>query len=370
MMSCEKRGYEGLVAVTLIAGVILLIAALSRLGGLIKYVPYPLISGFTTGIAVIIFSSQVKDFFGLKLEHVPADFISKWSALLSALPTFDYLTSAVALGTLASILIIRRFFPMIPWGITSVVLATVVTSAFHLPIETIATRFGEIQRAFPTPALPQMPFSWLEWKSLLPSAFTIAFLAGIESLLSAIVADGMAGTRHRSNCELMAQGIANIGSVICGGIPATGALARTATNIKTGAKTPIAGMIHAATLFIIILAFAPIVSQISLAALAAVLFMVAWNMSEIEHFVHLFKAPKADIAILLTTFLLTVLVDLTVGVAAGMILAVFLFMKRMGEISGVSSLSAEESEEMIEIKNIPPGVEIYEITGPFLWNRR
>ena len=367
----QKKGYDGLVTVTLLAGVMLMIAALCRLGRLIRYVPYPLISGFTTGIAVIIFSSQVKDFFGLKLEHVPADFIPKWIALFSAFPTFDYLTSAVALGTLACILVIRHFIPVVPWGITSVVLATIVTSGFHLPIETIATRFGEIQREFPFPSLPHLSFSWSEWKSLIPSAITIAFLAGIESLLSAIVADGMTGTRHRSNCELMAQGIANIGSVVCGGIPATGALARTATNIKTGAKTPMAGMVHSATLFIIILACAPIVSQISLAALAAVLFMVAWNMSEMEHFVHLFRAPKADIVILLTTFVLTVLVNLTVGVAAGMTLAAFLFMKRMVEISGIVPLasleqeSAEESEDLIGKNNIPSGVEIYEITGPF-----
>ncbi len=373
----QSNGYGGLVIVTLMAGIILLIAAFSRLGGLIKYIPYPLITGFTTGIAVIIFSSQVKDFLGLKMSHVPADFIPKWTAIFSAFPTLHFPTFAVAFGTLIIIVLIRRYFPVIPWGIASVIIATIVSWGFHLPIDTIATRFGEIQRTFPLPSLPDLSASFSNWHTLIPASITVAFLAGIESLLSAVVADGMAGTRHKSNCELMAQGIANIGSVLFGGIPATGAIARTATNIKTGAKTPIAGMIHAVTLFLIVLAFAPIVSQISLAALSAVLIMVAWNMSEIEYFLHLFKAPRGDVAVLLTTFLLTVLVDLTVAVEVGMILAVFLFMKRMGDLSEVVSLTTLEKEyskeseryemEMIEKKHLPSGIEIYEITGPFFF---
>lgn len=373
----QKFGYDGLVIVTLMAGVILLIAAFSRLGALIKYIPYPLITGFTTGIAVIIFSSQVKDFLGLKMNQVPADFIPKWAAIFSALPTIDFSTFGIAGGTLLLIILIRRFAPKIPWGIASVVVATIATGALHLPIETIATRFGEIQRTFPTPVFPHFSISWANLQTFIPAAITVAFLAGIESLLSAIVADGMAGTRHRSNCELMAQGIANIGSVLCGGIPATGAIARTATNIKTGAKTPVAGMIHSITVLLVVLAFAPLVSQIPLAALAAVLMMVAWNMSELDHFVHLFKAPLGDVAVLLTTFILTVLVDLTVAVEVGMILAVFLFMKRMGDLSEVVSLTALEKKyaegsekyemETLEKKNLPPGVEIYEITGPFFF---
>lgn len=373
----QKYGYDGLVIVTLMAGVILLIAAFSRLGALIKYIPYPLITGFTTGIAVIIFSSQIKDFFGLQMSQVPADFIPKWIALFTAFPTFDPSTLAVAAGTLLLIILIRRFIPAVPWGIASVVVATIMTGILDLPIDTIATRFGEIQRTFPLPAFPKFSFSFDALQTFIPAAITVAFLAGIESLLSAIVADGMAGTRHKSNCELMAQGIANIGSVLCGGIPATGAIARTATNIKTGAKTPLAGMIHSVTVFLIILAFAPIVSQIPLAALAAVLIMVAWNMSELGHFLHLFKAPRGDVAVLLTTFLLTVLVDLTVAVEVGMILAVFLFMKRMGDLSEIVSLTTLEKKysegsekyemEGIEKKQLPPGVEIYEITGPFFF---
>lgn len=371
----QRNGYEGLVIVTLMAGVMLLIAAFSRLGSLIKYIPYPLITGFTTGIAVIIFSSQVKDFLGLKMATVPADFIPKWTAMLAALPTLDPTTFFVAAGTLLLIILIRRFIPVIPWGIVSVVIATLVTWGFHLPVDTIQSRFGEISRTLPLPSLPKLSFSISNWQSLFSDALTISFLAGIESLLSAVVADGMAGTRHKSNCELMAQGVANIGSVLFGGIPATGAIARTATNIKTGAKTPIAGIIHSITLFLIILAFAPIVSQIPLAALSAVLVMVAWNMSELDHFRHLFKAPVGDVAVLLTTFLLTVLVDLTVAVEVGMVLAAFLFMKRIGSISGIVSVlekeetDADEKRHLKEIEKlkIPKGTEIYEINGPFFF---
>lgn len=369
----QRLGYEGLILVTLIAGVILLIAAFSRLGGLIKYIPYPLVTGFTAGIAVIIFSSQVKDFFGLNISQVPADFIPKWIAIGSAFATFHFPTFTLALSTLVVIILIRRFVPIIPWGIAAVVLATLVSWGFQLPVETIATRFGAIPRTLPSPSLPHFSFPFSAWHELIPDAITIAFLAGIESLLSAIVADGMTGTRHKSNCELMGQGIANIGSVLFGGIPATGAIARTATNIKTGAKTPIAGMIHALTLLLILLAFAPIVSQIPLAALSAVLMMVAWNMSEVHHFRHLFKAPLSDIVVLLTTFFLTVLVDLTVAVEVGMILALFLFMQKMGNVSKVVSLTSwekefsQEREETVEPKKIPPHVEIFEITGPFFF---
>jgi len=366
----QRMGYDGLILVTFIAGLILLIAALCRIGSWIKFIPYPLITGFTTGIALIIFSSQVKDFLGLHIDTLPASFIPKWGAIFSAMPTFDPATFLVALGTLSLILIVRKFFPILPWGITAVVVATAVTAGFHIPIETIYSRFGEISRAPPIPSWPD--FSQISnWRSLIPDAITIAFLAGIESLLSAIVADGMAGTRHKSNCELMAQGFANIGSVIFGGIPATGAIARTATNVKTGAKTPVAGMIHAITLLLILLLFAPLVSKIPLAALSAVLMMVAWNMSELHHFRHLFKAPPGDVAILLITFALTVLVDLTVAVEIGMVLAAFLFMKRMGDISGVVSnafIEKHEPEEHLGL-HLPsiPKVEIYEITGPYFF---
>ena len=370
----QRQGYDGLVLATLIAAVILILAGLFRLGTLIKYIPYPLVTGFTTGIALLIFSSQIKDFFGLQVGSVPADFLPKWKAYLTAFPTLDPVTFSIAAGSLAVILLIRRFTPKIPWGIASIVLATAVAWGLHLPVDTIASRFGEIPRLLPSPSLPHFSLSWDALHSLIPDALTIAFLAGIESLLSAVVADGMTGGRHNSNVELIAQGIANVGSVCFGGIPATGAIARTATNIKTGAKTPVAGMVHALTLFVFILAFAPVVGHIPLAALSAVLMMVAWNMSGLEQFRHLLRAPLGDVAVLLSAFLLTVLVDLTVAVEVGMVLAAFLFMKRMSDLSGVVSLAPlldEEKEkrdpDAIAKKHVPKGVEVYEINGPFFF---
>jgi sulfate permease, SulP family len=374
----QRQGYEGLAIATLLAAILLIVMGICRLGTLIKYIPYPLITGFTTGIALIIFSSQMRDFFGLKLETVPADFISKWASFFQAFPSWDPTTFSVALGTLFLILFLRRFFPILPWGITSLVIATLVTWGADLRIETIHSRFGEIPRTLPLPSLPDFSLSLASIKHLIPDAITIALLAGIESLLSAVIADGMTGTRHKSNCELVAQGIANLGSVFFGGIPATGAIARTATNIKSGAKTPIAGMVHAITLFFIIFAFAPIIGHIPLAALSAVLVMVAWNMSEIGHWRYLIKAPLGDVAVLLCAFFLTVLVDLTVAVEVGMILAAFLFMKRMGDISKVmpvSTLFQEGKDEFpekhdpdaISKKKVPEGVEVYEINGPFFF---
>ncbi|MFZ0565932.1 MAG: sulfate permease [Chlamydiales bacterium] len=372
----QAHGYDGLVLATLGAGVILLIFAFSRLGSLIKYIPYPLIVGFTSGIAVIIFSSQIKDFFGLQINHLPADFIPKCIAIFSAFATWHPITFAVAFGTLFLIILIRRFFPILPWGITSIAIAGLLAWVLKLPVETVAMRFGEIPRSLPSFSFPDFSISFAEWNSLISAAFTIAFLAGIESLLSAVVADGMTGRRHKSNCELMAQGVANIGSVLFGGVPATGAIARTATSIKAGSKTPFAGIIHSLTLLLIILAFAPIVSQIPLASLSAVLVMVAWNMSEVHHFRHLFKAPPCDIAILLTTFFLTVFVDLIVAVGVGMVLSAFLFIKRVGDVSEIVPLyfskeaeieSEELNQESIEQKSIPHGVDIYEITGPFFF---
>jgi len=374
----QRLGYDGLVAATLLAALFLLIMGLCRLGTLIKYIPYPLVTGFTTGIALIIFSSQVKDFFGLNMQSVPADFIPKWAAFFQAFPSFDPVTVSVATGTLLLIVCIRRFSPQIPWGISSIVIVTLVCWCFHLPVDTIASRYGEIPRTLSAPHLPVLPTTFADWHALIPDAVTIALLAGIESLLSAVVADGMSGGRHKSNCELIAQGMGNIGSCLFGGIPATGAIARTATNVKTGGKTPIAGMVHALTLFLIILLFAPIVSQIPMAALSAVLVMVAWNMSELDHFRHLLKAPIGDVAVLLTAFLLTVFVDLTVAVEVGMILAAFLFMKRTSDLTGnvIASRSGEEKEwglteerdpDAIDKKKVPSHVEVYEINGPFFF---
>lgn len=366
----QRSGYAGLVAATLLASLILLISAFSRLGSLIKYIPYPLITGFTTGIALIIFSSQMKDFFGLQMASVPAHFLPKWHAIFTAFPTLHLPTFLLALGTLLLIILIRRYIPTLPWGITAVLFSSLVSWGLGLPVETIFMRFGEIPRSLPLPTLPVLEA--INWKFVIPDGITIAFLAGIESLLSAVIADGMLGTRHKSNCELMAQGIANFGSLCFGGIPATGAIARTATNIKSGAKTPIAGMVHALTLFLILVIFAPLVSQIPLAVLSAVLIMVAWNMSELESFRHLFKAPKSDIAVLLITFILTVLIDLTIAVGVGMLVAFLLFIKKRKTYARALSLRemdriySEDTEE-IEKREYPPGVEVFEIMGPFFF---
>lgn len=373
----QRNGYEGMVFVTILAGIILLFAAFSRIGSLIKYIPYPLIIGFTTGIAVTIFSTQVKDFLGLKIANMPADFISIWQKIFFALPTIHLTTFAVGLGTFILILLIRRFIPRLPWGISSVAIVTFIAWIFNLPVETIQTRFGEMQFSFTFPNFENFPISVSQLNLLIPDAITIALLAGIESLLSALVADGMTGAQHRSNCELMAQGVANIGSVLCGGITATGAIARTAMIIKTGAKTPLAGMIHSITLLLIVVFLSPLVSQMPLASLSAVLIMVAWNMSEYKHFKHLFKSEPSDIIVLLATFLITVFINLTTAIEIGMILSVFIFMKRIKDTSHITSLTAldkqyKENQEKYDIDSIdkkilPPGVEVFEITGPFFF---
>lgn len=375
----QRTGYEGLAISTLIAAVLLIFLGIFRIGSWIKYVPHPLITGFTTGIAVIIFSSQIKDFFGLQMGTPPAEFVEKWMAYFKALPTLHLPTLLLAAGTLGLILGIRKWIPRIPWGIGSIVIATLVAYFAHLPVETIQSKFGQIPSQIPFPSLPSFQIgSEGRLMEIIMDGIAIAFLGAIESLLSCVIADGMIGTRHKSNCELVGQGIANFGAILFGGIPATGAIARTAANVKTGGQTPIAGMIHSVTLFLIILLLAPIVSQVPLAALAAVLMMVAWNMSEVHHFIRLLRAPVGDVAILLTAFLLTVFVDITVAISLGMILASFLFMKRMSDVSKtveLTQLFKEPKSEFPEAndpdaianKKVPTGVEVYEIQGPFFF---
>lgn len=374
----QRTGYEGLCMSMVIAAFILILFGIFRIGSWIKYVPNPLITGFTTGIAVIIFSTQIKDFFGLSMGTPPADFVEKWIAYFKAFSTVDPLTLFLATGTLGTILLIRRFTPWLPWGICAIVLTTAICMLFHLPVETIQSRFGEIPRSLPLPSLPCLSIQADKFKEIFIDGITIAFLGAVESLLSAVIGDGMIGGRHRSNCELIAQGVANFGSVMFGGIPATGAIARTAANVKTGAQTPVAGMIHACVLFLILYCFAPIVSQIPLAALAAILVMVSWNMSEIGHFIRLLKAPQGDCIVLLAAFLLTIFIDITVAISVGMILASFLFMKRMSQTSKAISLSQIFQENTVDFpekmdpndiskKVIPRGVEVYEIQGPFFF---
>lgn len=369
-----KHGYDGLLLATLMAGVFLLLFSLARLGTVIKFIPYPVITGFTAGIAVIIFSSQIKDLFGLQLDKVPGEFLQQWQTYLDAADSWQPLNLALALGCLATILLVRRYRPHWPAFLIAVALGSLATAVFALPVDTIGSRFGGIPRVLPLPELP--PLSMAKAIAVLPDAFTIALLAGIESLLSAVIADGMTGGRHRSNTELMAQGVANIASACFGGLPATGAIARTVTNIKSGGRTPVAGMMHALFLLLFMLALAPLAAYVPLASLAAVLVMVAWNMSEIERFKHLMRAPVSDRMVLLVTFGLTVLVDLTLAIQVGVVLAALLFMKRMSEVTEIGSHAAtldvaengaDTPEVLVDRSRIPPGVEIFQINGPFFF---
>jgi SulP family sulfate permease len=370
-----KHGYAGLATATLMAGTIIIIMGVSGFGGMIKFIPYPVTTGFTSGIAVIIASSQIKDFFGLKMESVPAEFMDKLHAYYEHSASWSPSTLAVGAGSLALLITIRKIAPRIPWGVSAVIIGSLAVWILGLDVETIGSRFGGIPRSLPVPHLP--PFSFDMARELMPEATTIAILAAIESLLSAVVADGMTGGRHKADMELVAQGVANIGSVVFGGIPATGAIARTTANVKSGAKTPIAGIIHAIVLLLVMMLLAPLASAIPLATLAAVLLMVAWNMSEIDHFRYLLRAPKSDIAVLLTTFGLTVFTDLTVAVGVGMVLASMLFMKRMAEVSNISAITDELENGVdaleagdpnaISRRDVPPGVEVYEINGPLFF---
>lgn len=366
------HGYDGLIVATLMAGIMLIVAGLARLGTVIKYIPQPVVTGFTSGIALIIFSSQIKDFFGLAIEKLPADFLPKWEAYAQHWQSFSPTTLSVAAGSLALIILLRRYAPKVPAFLFAVIGGSLAVWALQLSTDTIGSRFGDLPNTLPMPALPHLTLTHM--KELLPSAFTIAFLAGIESLLSAVVADAITGRRHRSNCELVAQGIANIASSLFGGLPATGAIARTVTNIRSGAHSPIAGMLHAAFLMGFMYFLAPLARYIPLASLAAVLIMVAWNMSEIERFRHLLKAPRGDRLVLLITFTLTALVDLTVAIEAGVVMAAMLFMHRMSiavEIQTSKNIFPNDEEEhghRIDLRqSLPKDVEMFQFHGPFFF---
>jgi SulP family sulfate permease len=359
-----KFGYEGLAVATGMAGLILIIMGLTRLGTLVKYIPYPVTTGFTSGIAVIIFSSQVKDFFGLTMPTVPSEFLEKWEACFQAMPTF----SPYALGISLFTMLVIGAWPKqwkVPGTIVAVILGSIAAYAFHWPLETIGTRFGGIPQQLPHPQFFLQ--SWAQLKLLLPSALTIAMLAAIESLLCAVVADGMIGGRHKSNMELVAQGVANCFSPVFGGIPATGAIARTAVSVKNGARTPVAGMVHAVTLFLILLAAGPLASHVPLASLAGVLVVVAYHMSEWRSFKAIFSGPRSDIAVLMTTFLLTVFVDLTMAVGVGLVLASFLFMRKMAELTQVKTLTHERDAGLLTGLTVPKDVEVYAINGSFFF---
>ncbi len=368
----QEHGVSGLTIATFMAGFLIIGMGLARLGNWLRYIPHPLIVGFTTGIALIIFSAQVKDFLGLQMDDVPADFIAKWIAYAKHVGHVNWYAILIAGVTVLIALQFHRITTRIPGAIVAIVLSTLAVYFLHIPVETIESRFGEIPNHFGMPQIPQIDFQTV--KALVQPAFAIALLGSIESLLSAVVADGMIGGRHRSNMELVAQGIANVFSSLFGGIPATGAIARTATNVKNGGRTPIAGIVHALVLLLIMLFLAPFAKLIPMACLAGILVVVAYNMSEWRHFLGMLKGNRMDIIVLLTTFFLTIIFDLVIAIEIGMVLACFLFMKRMSESVSVQSVSPEirkaDDGEMLfdeEIKNLPKGVVLYEINGPLFF---
>jgi SulP family sulfate permease len=365
-----KYGLENLAICTVMAGVILLVMGIARLGTMIKYIPYPVTMGFTSGIAVLIFSTQIKDFFGLKVDKVPSEFIEKMKVLGGHLTTLQWPTVALA-GTSIAIILLwpKNWQKRVPGSIVALVLGTLAVALFQLPVETIGSKFGGIPQGLPTLRIPTL--SWENIQHLFQPALTIALLAAIESLLCAVVADGMVDDRHDSNQELMAQGLANIVSPLFGGIAATSAIARTATNVKSGARSPIAGMIHALTLLIIILAAAPLARFIPLAVLSAVLVNVAIHMGEWHNFRRLPRWPRSDAAVFLAAFALTVIIDLTVAVEIGMVLAAILFIKRASETTQITavdeSTETEGSHHSLVGKEIPRGVMVYRIFGAFFF---
>lgn len=364
----QRTGYEGLCVSSLIAAFILIFLGILRIGSWVQYIPSPLIAGFTSGLAVVIFSTQIKDFLGLQMGALPAHFIPKCIAYSQSIDTVHLATVSVALGTLLFILFLRRFFSYIPWGVGAIAAATFLCYLLDLPVPTIESRFGMIPRTLPSPSLPYFAIPADQIREVLVDAFSIAFLGGIESLLSAVVGDQIIRAKHRSNCELVAQGIANFSSILFGGIPATGAIARTAANAKTGAKTPVAGMIHAITLFFLIYCLAPIASLIPLPALAAVLMVIAWNMLELHYFEKFFKIPVGDRLILLSSFLLTIFVDITAAVGWSMIFAFFHFVQQMAKSARLQKLSdlwkGSLRLEHSSHPSIPAGVKVFELHGP------
>jgi sulfate permease, SulP family len=370
----QRHGVDGLLVATLMAGVILIALGLARLGTAIKFIPFPVVTGFTAAIGAIIAVQQLRDAFGLQLDHAPAEFIERIQVYLRHADTVNLYAVTLTVITLLIVLLWPRLSHRIPSPFVALMAGTAVAQVLHWPVETIGSRFGEISAALPRPSLP--PVSLALIRELAGPAFAIAALGAIESLLSAVVADGMIGGRHRSNMELVAQGVANVVSPLFGGMPATGAIARTATNIKSGGRTPVAGMVHALVLLLITLFFGRWAALIPLAVLAAIVLVVAWRLSEWKVFVNELQAPWSDAAVMLTTFILTIVVDLSVAIGVGMVLASFLFMRRMAEVTNVSVVSREfddgsvgagDESGAIYRRRIPEGVEVYEINGPFFF---
>lgn len=370
----SQYGYDGLVIATIIAGLLLIAFGLARIGSFIKFIPYPVTTGFTAGIGVVILTSQINDLLGLGIESLPPEFTGKWAAFCSNISSVDPVTLSVGASTVAVIFLVRTFAPQIPAHVFSIIFITFIVWLFGINVETIGSRFGEIPSDLPSFHMPE--WSYDKIRAVFPSAVTIALLAGIESLLSAVVADGMTGGRHNSNRELVGQGLANIAVGFFGGIPATGAIARTATNVRAGGKTGVSGMIHAVFLALFMLFFSGLVEIVPMAALAGVLTVVSLDMMDLRRFRRLMKSPVSDIAVLLITFALTVIIDLTVAVQVGVVLAALLFMKRMSDVTSVGKLNLDVAEangydaadpDAISKKTVPAGVEVYEINGPFFF---
>lgn len=369
-----QHGYDGLLIATIMAGIILIFLGIARVGSFIKFIPYPVTTGFTAGIGVVIFSSQIKDFLGLTYKETSPEFIDKWISIFSNLSTINISSAAIGIGTVIIILIIRKMSTNIPSHVVAIVISTAVCFFLGLNAETIGDRFGTINAVFPSFTVPEVTIDKI--RALFPAAITIALLAGIESLLSAVVADGMTGSHHKSNTELVGQGVANILSGFFGCIPATGAIARTATNVRAGGVTPLSGMIHAVFLCLFILFFSFLIEIIPMAALAGVLLVVSVDMMGIKNMANLLSSPKSDVVVLLTTFILTIIIDLTAAVQVGVVLAALLFMKRMSDVTSMGKINFDASEKTAQDiadpdatsnKDIPEGVEVYEINGPFFF---
>lgn len=364
-----EHGLSGLLMVTMMAGVILILLAVTGLGQAVKFIPRPVLLGFTNGIAVLIASTQIRAFLGLATTSNPSDFFSRMAVIGASLNTVSVTAAVLGAGSLALVLLTPRLFPRVPGTIVALVAGTVVTAAAQLPVETIGSQFGGISAALPSVDVPTFRADLI--RPLLPSALTVALLAAVESLLSAVVADAMTGDRHNSNAELLAQGVANLASPLVGGLPVTGAIARTATNFRSGARTPVAGMVHAVTLVAIVLLAAPLAAHVPLATLAAILFVVAYTMGEWREVGTILRLDLADKSVWLLTFALTVMADLTVAVETGMALAALLYIYRVTESTSVSTVTPQYIEDgrphVLQDKAVPPYVTILRIHGPFLF---
>ncbi len=363
------HGLSGLLMVTLMAGVLLVLMAITGLAQAVRFIPRPVVLGFTNGISLLIATTQIKDFLGLRMADPPSEFFARMSALAHALPLFTPAALVLAVVSLAIIVLTPKWLPRVPGSIVALVVATAAVAVLPLPVETIGSRFGGIPSGLPQIAVPEFRADLI--LPLLPSALTVALLAAVESLLSAVVADSMAGTRHNSSAELLAQGVANLATPFVGGIPVTGAIARTATNFRSGGRSPVAGMVHALTLLAIVLLLAPLASYVPLATLAAVLFVVAYNMGEWREIGGILRLDLAEKSVWLITFALTVMADLTVAVEVGMALAALLYISRVSETTSVSMVTPEYLEDgrahVLQDKDIPPYVTILRIHGPFLF---